>query len=104
MRFDPHTAFPVRHNRPLCHLSEKAADQFYWRTLDIINTRINNAFQKRQPESICPGEHDAAFRRTAVGMHLPFSLGRAKGMQRIVALVSAAIWSSVSRSPGDLSH
>src|SRR5215831_3708612 len=22
VRFDPHTAFPVPHNRPLCHLSE----------------------------------------------------------------------------------
>jgi hypothetical protein len=21
VRFDPHTAFPVPHNRPLCHLS-----------------------------------------------------------------------------------
>src|SRR6267143_1358329 len=23
VRFDPHTAFPVPHNRPLCHLSER---------------------------------------------------------------------------------
>ena len=23
VRFDPHTAFPVPHNRPLCHLSGK---------------------------------------------------------------------------------
>src|SRR6516164_454531 len=34
-----------------------------------------------------------------VRMHLPFSAGRSKGMQRMVALVSAAMRSSLSRVP-----
>src|SRR5262245_37532404 len=29
VRFDPHTAFPVPHNRPLCHLSRKLPLIYY---------------------------------------------------------------------------
>ena len=34
VRFDPHTAFPVPHNRPLCHLSE------YFKSLFVFILRL----------------------------------------------------------------
>src|SRR5262249_30626179 len=44
VRFDPHTAFPVPHNRPLCHLSLRAVVSRILRsTADSVNSsRIEN--------------------------------------------------------------